>query len=618
VYRLTTLNPLFTAYRFDQYGEYRVTLSGALEDIWGNRYEGGGVYTVLAAETLNLTPGALPGTPFHVGDAFSPTLRIAPAVPASVTITLRVYPLDGSAPVEHVVSGQANRAGYFHATGSPFTFDAPGEYVVDYEARYTDSGERLWAGSLRGAGVVATPQGTLVARGQRGLFGYDPGARPAWFRAEVYAPLAQAPLTYQPPYHPGDVLRYPADRAAQVRPTLTLQDTGGAYQGWLLAALPGYTSAQGQQLDDMVLRAELPAALDGAAYFYFSAARPGVSVRQFVKGSDESDLLWYWDPDDPLNRQASAGLAGDQPGDYTFLFGGAVVRVPEAEIVETAVYAALAVTVGGDDARGPRVFPPYRGEAAGPDGGPLLTLGGGPVSLFIHLTGVQPGQVLTVGDTVSFAGQVGPALASRVDITITDPDGETRALGGQASPTGYYYNPADDFIASKPGLWTAQVRVTHDGLTSAGPVQPPLPQGGVPGAPDGVIAFYVVPRAAGAIPYSDTRADYPIPGGIPYNFNFSLPADWTNLTFHYTATIPGYVVGSGPLQINGRSVSYQYNPVNIGNAFPNYETDARVSGPHAADRLTLTFFASGTNTQGQPQYLSRTVVIQHDRLTTFD
>lgn len=615
-YRLTTLNPLFTAYRFDQYGEYRITLNGALEDMWGNRYEGGGTYTVLAAETLTLSAGALPGTPFHVGEAFSPALRLTPAVPADVTITLRVYPLDGGTPLEHRLNGQANAAGYFYAAAGAFTFDTPGEYVVDYEARFTDSGGRLWAGSLRGAGVIASPQGTLIARGQRGLFDYDPGARPAWFRAETYAPQA-GPLLYNAPYHPGDVLWYPLN-AAGVRPTLTLQDTAGAYQEWLLAALPGFVSAQGQPLSDMILRQELPAALDADTYFYISAVRPGVSARQFVKGGDAPDILWHWSPSDPFNRQPGAGLAGDRPGDYTFLFGGAVVRAPDAGVVETAAYAALAVAAGPADALGPRVFPPYNGEAAGPAGGPLFTVNGSPAYLFFHPTGIQPGQVLTVGDTVSFAGQVGPALASRVEIAVTDPDGETRAFSGYAGPTGYYYNPADDFVAVKPGIWTAQVRVTHDSLTSAGQVQPPLPQGGVPGAPTGEFAFYVVPPAAGPLPYNDARDDYAIPGGIPYNFNFNLPADWANTVFHYTATIPGFVVGGGPLTISGHTVSYQYNPVNLNNAFPNYESDARAAGAAAADPLTLTFFVSGTDAQGQAQYLTRTVVIQYDRLTTFD
>lgn len=619
VYRLTTLNPLFTAYRFDQYGEYRITLNGVLEDIWGNRYTGGGTYTVLAAEALNLSAGALPGTPFHVGEAFSPALRLAPAAPADVTITLRVYPLDGGAPLEHSVSGQANDAGYFYDAGGAFTFDTPGEYVVDYEARFTDGSGRLWAGSLRGAGVVAAPQGALIARGQRGLFGYDPGVRPAWFRAEAHAPQGGA-LLYQPPYHPGDVLWYPADAAGGVRPTLTLQDTAGLYRDWLLTALPDFTSAQGQPLQDMVLRQELPAALDDRTYFYSSAFRPGVSARQFVKGGDAPDVLWHWDPNDPLNRQPGAGLTGDLPGDYTFLFGGAVVRVPEAGIAETAAYAALAVvTNAANDAHGPRVFPPYSGQAGGPDGGPLFTIGGSPAYIFFHPTGIQPGQALTVGDTVSFAGQVGPTLASRVDITVTDPDGETRAFGGYAGPTGYYYNPDDDFTAAKAGIWTVQVRVTHDGLTSAGQIQQqPLPQGGIPGAPSGQFAFYVLPPAAGPLPYSDARADYAIPGGIPYNFNFNLPADWADPLFHYTATIPGFIVGGGPLTINGHTVSYQYNPVNLNNAFPNFESDARAAGASAADPLTLTFFASGTDAQGQARYLTRTVVIQYDRLTTFD
>ena len=45
VYRLTTLDPLFTDYAFDVYGDYQIEIFTTFEDIWGNRYTGGGTYT---------------------------------------------------------------------------------------------------------------------------------------------------------------------------------------------------------------------------------------------------------------------------------------------------------------------------------------------------------------------------------------------------------------------------------------------------------------------------------------------------------------------------------------------------------------------------------------------
>ena len=57
VYHLTTGDPRLTAYTFDQYGDYRITLQRDVQDVWGNHYSGGGTYHVVAAEPLDLTPG---------------------------------------------------------------------------------------------------------------------------------------------------------------------------------------------------------------------------------------------------------------------------------------------------------------------------------------------------------------------------------------------------------------------------------------------------------------------------------------------------------------------------------------------------------------------------------
>ena len=178
VYRLTSSNPAFRSYVFDQYGPYTIRMAGSVEDIWGNHYEGGGTYHVLAAEMLDMQPGVLSGTPFEVGDVFYPGLQISPGAAANVRVSMRLYPLDGSPVIEQTIEGKANDFGYFAPADSGFNFDVPGEYVVDYEARFSDLRQRLWAGSLRGAGVVASPDSAMIAHGQRGLNGYYPKHRP--------------------------------------------------------------------------------------------------------------------------------------------------------------------------------------------------------------------------------------------------------------------------------------------------------------------------------------------------------------------------------------------------------------------------------------------------------
>jgi hypothetical protein len=631
VYRLSTLNPVINNYQFSQYGEYRIDVSGELQDVWGNTYTGGGTYNVVVAEMFDLTAGVLAGTPFEVGDHFFAGLQVSPGAPADVTITARIYPLDGGPVIEHVISGQANRGGAF--VGESFDFTTPGEYVIDYDARYTDAAGRLWAGSLRSAGVIGTPDATLIAHGRRGLRGYFPGVRPAWFTTRQYGPTSgDYRLTY--PYQSGDVLWYAADTANTVQPSLSVQDTVGTYAQWLKGALVDYIAPEDEAIDRKIARAELPvwmvsssvpgySPLDSSAaneaYTYVSVVRPGLSVRQFVLGSNDTGLPLYWDMDDPYNEQIGSGLTGDLAGDFAFLFGGAVVRSPDSNVTEAVIYGASAFVIEDrTDALGARVYPPYRGAGGAADGGPLLTVLDEPVTMFFHPTAVRPGQVLTVGDTLAVAGHVAPTLRSDVAVTVTSPSGEVRTFDGTANAVGYFYDPANDFAVEEPGVWTVQIRVSHNGMSSAGQVQEPYPTGGVLGTEGGRFNIYVVPPDAPPFEWQDERQDIPIPGALPYNFNFFIPEGWTDVAVDHTITIPGFILRHGPIAVNGASFSFQHNPTNLNAAFPNVEVDARLNGPAASDPVTLTFVVTGTDETGRFQIRTRTFTILYDRLLTLE
>jgi hypothetical protein len=634
VYRLTTLNPRFTDYPFNEYGEYTINLSGSLEDVWGNRYEGGGTYNLLIAELLDMTPGALPGTPFEVGDALNPALHIAPGLPAEVTIKVRVYPLAGGALIESEFSGRANAHGYYHADEG-FRFSVPGEYVIDYEARYTDSEGRLWAGSLRSAGVIADPDGTLIAHGQRGLDNFRSDLRPAWFNRTQYPPTGEdAPSRLNYPYHSGDVAWIADGPAGGIEPVLRVQDRGGAFENWMLATWPDYVGSDGMGIRRMIARDELPLGVLGVpgsnippalvpdsianlGYSYLSAVRPDITARQLIQGGFGDDVLANWDSDNPYNGQIGTGLTGDMPGDFLFLFGGAVVRNEQAEVEETAIYAALGVVIDPrSDLLGPRVYPPYRGEAGGPNGGPLLVVDGEPLEMFFHPTGVRPGQVLTLGDTLAVAGHVAPPLNSIVSVTITSPEGDVRQFEGVANAVGYFYDPTQDLSVDEVGVWTVQVNVRHEGETSAGMVEPPPPTGGILGVQGGRFPVFVLPPDANPLPW-EQEPILAIPPTSPYNFSFPVPEGWTDIQVYVTVTTPSYVLESGTIRPSGSSFSYQYNTSQLSDIRPTLENSTGGRGASASDVVTITFVITGMDGV-RFQIRSRTFTVMYDRMLTFE
>jgi hypothetical protein len=635
IYRLTTLEPALTRYSFVQYGEHTIELTGTLEDTWGNRYSGGGSYRVLVAEPLKLLPAVLPGTPVMVGDALNAGVHILPNVPADVSVRVRVFPLDGGSPIDRTITGRANANGIFQPADPPFIFDTPGEYVIDYEVRYGSADGRLWAASQRSAGVIAG-DGALVAHGARGFATLDAAGRvtgryrQAWYDAERLAG-GDDNLLLNAPYFSGDVARVADGTGSGIRPTLRVQDLIGAYRDWLLNALPAETRVDGVPLRSLASADELPLAVteDGSGYAYLSAVRPGVTVRQFVTGglsdsvaSADGGLPLYWDTDDPYNGQIGAGLNGDLPDDYVFIFGGGIVRAGEER--QTAIYGALVVVTDAEAAPGMGVTPPGRGADGGIDGGALLVVNDEPVQLFFVPGGARPGDLYVVGDRLAVSGQVAPPLQATVSVVVTPPSGNARAFEGRANPVGYFYDPSRDFALDEPGLWTIDVQVRHEGTTSMGQVEPPPPTGGVLGAADapgvqaGRYAVYVLPSAENRLPWNAQLQDSPVPAASPYNFNFTLPDSWTNMRAFFTLTTPGTILEAGELRLNGRSVSYVYNASQLARRFPNLEIDTRVSGPSVSDARTLTIYASGTDASGQPQFLARTFTIFHDRLISLD
>ena len=499
VLQLTTLSDDFV-YRFAEYGRYTVTLSGSVLDIWGLEYPFDGTFEVWAAETLDIEAASLPSTPFQAGDQLPAVVSVYPGVPADVEMSFELYPIDGSMVMADSVAGTANRFGYFDGAGKAFDLTEAGEYLVSIQASYTDAEGQLWIGARRWASGVASVSPVLIAHGRRWDDAQFPiSERRAWFSrlaADIPIPDKGAHINF--PYHSGDII-WAVDNDS-VTPWITVQDLEGRIADLLEER--AYQCSFEPDIQDRRVSGDLLMILstsngvdamfalgtiDQWSYAYRTAhAHPGALREEIGTDGGKSP---YWRFEDQYLAQRGMGADGDRPNDIKWMFGAAVFKRLDLGIGEVAIYGSLWVEIDDADPVGSRVFPPFQGAAGGPSGGPIMTLQGQEIDLFLMPTAVRPGTILEVGDRFVFAGQVEPPLASEVTVQVTSPGGQVRTISGQANPIGYFSDPAGDFVVDEPGVWTVDVEVLHDGMTSAGPVEPPYPTGASLAPPTGAFRY---------------------------------------------------------------------------------------------------------------------------------
>ena len=633
VLQLTTLSDDFV-YRFAEYGRYTVALSGSVPDIWGREYPFAGTFEVWAAETLDIEAVSLPSTPFQVGDRLPAVVSVYPGVPANVEMSFELHPIDGSTVATDSVSGTANRFGYFDGAGKAFEMTEAGEYLVSLRASYTDAEGRLWMGARRWGSGVASASPVLIAHGRRGRDGLPLSERRAWFSdlstgrkiSDIEESVTDDQGHVNFPYHSGDIVWTTEEDAVQLR--VTVQDLEGRIAGLLEERHDQSSYEQAPNIQGRRVDGELPlilststgveapfalGAIDQWAYAYRAAQRAGVRVRESV-GTDGGKSP-YWGFQEQYLAQRGMGVEGDLPNDIKWLFGAAVFKRPDLDIGEVAIYGALWVLIDYEDPVGSRVFPSFQGAAGGPTGGPIITLRGQEIDLFLLPTAVRPGTVLEVGDRFVFAGQVGPALASKVAVVVTSPSGTTHEISGQANSIGYFADPASDFVVDEPGVWTVHVAVLHDGMTSAGPVEPPYPTGGVLGSADGRFQVYVVPR-------DTARIDFGLPdialyalgfdGHLPAALRFSprIPEGWSDVDGVYTISMPGFILEEGTLEPGEEVLEVVYDPARLQEDFPNIDLRERGEGePGLSDEVFISVLLSGTDASGQRVHAAKIITL---------
>jgi hypothetical protein len=262
------------------------------------------------------------------------------------------------------------------------------------------------------------------------------------------------------------------------------------------------------------------------------------------------------------NTDELGGREGDEEGDVKLFFGGAVVKTEKEQ--HFVPYASMAVIIQSDGI-GNRLCPPYQGAAGGLAAcGPIMTIEGREVDLFVTPTGTRPGSVLEVGDTFVFSGQVWPTLDVAVEVEVTTPSGQVHTFSGRASSVGFIDAEGKKFTVTEPGLYTVHVKLVQDrplpstglapdppiiadGLTTMEEYDYAAPLSAILGSPDSTYRFVVAERRDDLV--IETRFDLstgmlggnispPVPTSVVVTFDLPDVAE----SLRYTVTIPGLLI----------------------------------------------------------------------------
>ena len=623
------------AYEFDQYGDHVIELNGSINDIYGNSYPIRGTYDILVARVLDLDPAQLPTTPYEVGDWFAPGLHVFPAVPAQVEIRVEHLPYsDPERAIVHVITGTANRYGIFAGeSADAFFFTEPGEFRVDIAARYEAPDGTIWAGTMTWGNVVASKNPSIEAHGRRGMdyHGSRIDDMPAWF--EVFdLPPEKVGIEVYYPYFSGDIHWGNEDKAPgdSIHPIITIRDLTsdqrfydilsdhweGNRSGLRWPPEPCWDENGLACLEERFAVGEAPLfsttsdrtdpvthpeKIDLFSYWYASSERPDVRVSEVI--SDDNMGTGYWRFDDTYGYQIGESAEGDLEGDLKWEFGGAVFRVPEQGIAEYAIYSSLWVLLPHNDPIGARITPPFQdATGASINGGPIMTLLGEEIDMLFLPKAVRPGDVLEVGDTVSFSGHVGPPLDSRVEVTITSPSGDERSRTYRANRIGWVCDPSFDFVAEEAGRWMVSVHVVHDRPYVGNGVIPMSHNTGTVLGTTGDFSFYVVSSDASSLVITEpTVGRLPWPSGLSQQHDRIRPIQIVGQApvgtecVYVTVHDKGVVMDQDELipHSNG-TFTYTYDAEALNRDFPFVSLTAHEGRWEGlADEVTITFLATG-------------------------
>ena len=566
----STRKSSITAWRPQAYGQYKVTLSGWTEDIWGNRYTGGGTYRFWIAKRMTLATATFQGMAYPVGNRYGRDIGFAPAAPADVEVNAVLYVNSDPANARKVTSkGKASPSGLFTAVqgNTPLTFDAPGEYHGHVLATYWDKDGHLWVCSMRHAGVVYPADTPIVAHGKMVKVGNKLLERGETGFEGHMEENGEAHLDHiNFPYNSGDVLLIASEGfgANKIEPVLT----------WDWKTNPKYDSrVQGIGITNVQLKTSngysphlFPEYITDWAYYYGAAPRPGFMGRILV--AEDGTRAPYW-PTSPnsFGGQINASGNGDLPGDIYRLIGGVVLR----QKGETPLYAgylasAFLLPKGSNNNR---VVAPGSEDLFGPAG----------LKGRLFLVGIRPGALYETGTVFVPVAQIDPVLPATVRAALEYPDGRRLTTSGKGDAWGSYAS-TDRFTLDVPGVYRFQIEADWEGHRGVMPGLPP--QGG---------EIYVVEKNRPQN-VQGLKLDLPEESTFSATGGLRVTGTSTAQTVRYAAVIPGCVLDQGTAEVKNGRFEYFFDPKVMNYRTSTYDVANRNTGtPEIKDVVHLTFFS---------------------------
>jgi hypothetical protein len=568
----TTGRPVLTAWTPPAYGQYAVTATGWIQDIWGNRYEGGGTYRFWIAKRMTLATATFQGMPYPVGGIYGRDLGFAPAVPADVTVTATLYPgSDPSRAKTMTWGGKANAAGVFGALqgNKSLPLSEPGEYAAQVLATYTDADGHLWVSTMRHAGVVYDSNGPIVARGKKLYTGgkyLDRGET----HTEGYIDSQTGTEKLEHinfPYNPGDVLLIASDGqgANKIIPTMTYEWKEDPKRDDAALNSIGATNLQ-LKTSNGYSPHMFPEFITDWAYYYGAAARPGF-VSRFVVGETMVRAPYWSVSPNSFGGQINAHYNGDMPGDIYRLMGGVVLR-RKGEAPLYAGYIASSFLLPRNE-KNNRVIAPGSEDLLGSTGRRAR----------VFLVGPRPGMTYPAGTTFGAALQIDPILPVNLTFTLKYPDGRTGRTSGTSDAVGSFVGK-DRFVLDTPGVYRFSIEGEWEGHPASMP--------GLPAEGGEIYVLDAKPPDAGAgieITTADGATFDPVQG-------IHIVGRTTADSVRFAAVMPGAVLAQGDLTVANGQFDFYFNPTDLHERAETYDVTNRVSGKaELGDVVHLTFFS---------------------------
>ena len=589
----TTKAPRFTAWKPPAYGRYTVKVSGYTQDIWGNRYPGGGTYHFWIAERMTLATATFQGMAYPVGNHYGRDIAFNPPLPADVTVTATLFPnSDPAAAVTVSYNGKATVAGIFGAAQGvlPLNFTAPGEYSAKVLAKYVDSHGTLWVSTMRHAGVVYDPAGNLVARGKMVEIGGKPVDR-GDTQTEGYTDAAGvAHLQHiNFPFNSGDVLLIASEGQGnnKIEPVLSYdyKDHPLTYD----------TGMQGLGLSNVIIQTSnglsphmFPEYITDWQYYYGAAPRPGFMGRFLV--ADSGTRAPYWKTSaNASGGQIDAAPNGDTPGDIYRLIGGVAMRL-HGQTPQYAGYLSSAFILPGGT-KNNRVI------AAGSED----LHGAHNLTGRLFLVGTRPGMTYETGTLFGPAVQIDPVLPASLTFELEYPDGRRMVTTGTGDATGSW--AGDKWTLDIPGIYKFHLSGEWNGNAA---VMPGLPPEG------GFLYVLEANRPAGA---PGLTFDLPVESTFDPRVGTTITGHSSGSSVAYAALIPGAVLDQGTLAVTGGAFRLTWNPSEMNSRSATYDIVDQATGkPGLYDVVHLTFFSEETAADGTKYHAFQRILLRGNKI----